>query len=43
MKKGSYVGRISNAGTQVVEAPAQTNKGSKGGKVITGKDLRSGK
>lgn len=42
-KKGSYVGRISNAGTQYVEAPAQKKQGGDGGKVIKGTDLRSGK
>ena len=41
-KKGSYVGRISNTGTQYVEAPAQKKQGT-GGKVVTGTDLRSGK
>ena len=41
-KKGSYVGRISNTGTQIVEAPAQ-KKREPGGKVIKGTDLRSGK
>lgn len=43
MKKGSYVGSISNAGTQYVEAPAQKKQSAKGGKVVTGKDLRTGK
>lgn len=41
-KEGSYVGRISNTGTQVVDAPNQHKK-EHGGKVISGKDLRSGK
>ena len=40
-KKGSYVGRISNTGTQYVEAPAQKKQGTGGGKVVTGTDLRS--
>lgn len=43
MKKGSYIGNISNSGTQYAKAPAQVKNSGKGGKVITGKDLRSGK
>lgn len=41
-KKGSYIGRIKNTGTQIVEAPNQ-HKHEPGGTVIKGKDLRSGK
>lgn len=40
--KPGYIGRIANAGTQVVEAPAQTT-GKKTGTVQRGKDLRAGK
>ena len=41
-KKG-YIGRMSNAGAQVVKAPNQV-QGKKGtGKVIRGNDLRTGK
>lgn len=43
MKKGSYVGSIANTGTQYVEAPAQKKQSTSGGKVVTGKDLRTGK
>ena len=41
-KEGSYVGKISNKGTQVVEAPLKQDPGKK----VTlkkGDDLRSGK
>lgn len=39
--KNGYVGKISNAGTQVVEAPVQP-KGKKGKTVVKkGGDLRS--
>ena len=41
-KEGSYVGKISNKGTQVVEAPLKQDPGKK----VTSKkgdDLRSGK
>ena len=37
-----YIGKIANAGTQVVQAPHQTVKG-KTGTVKTGTDLRTGK
>lgn len=37
-----YVGRIKNAGAQVVQAPIQTTVQKKG-TVRTGSDLRSGK
>ena len=42
MNKGSYAGKISNKGPQVVKAPLSQG-GSKGGKVIRGADLRTGK
>ena len=42
-KEKGYVGRIKNAGAQVVKAPNQV-KGSKGtSQVIRGTDLRTGK
>ena len=42
-KDNGYVGRISNAGTQVVEAPHQV-KAPKGNSVVkSGNDLRCGK
>ncbi len=41
-KKNAYAGSIKNSGTQVVKAPFAQEK-SKGGKVKTGGDLRSGK
>ena len=39
MKKERY--QIKNAGSQMVKAPAQTKGKTTGGKVVTGKDLRS--
>lgn len=42
MEKNAYAGKIKNAGTQVVQAPAQT-AAQKKGKVKTGGDLRTGK
>ena len=43
MAEKGYIGRISNAGSQIVKAPNQ-DKGPKGtAKVKTGTDLRSGK
>ena len=41
--KGSYIGKIKNAGQQTVKAPNQVKNTVKGGKVVTGADLRSGK
>ncbi len=42
-KEKGYIGRIKNAGAQVVNAPNQV-KGSKGtSQVIRGTDLRTGK
>ena len=41
-EKSGYVGKIKNAGTQVVKAPNQTVD-RKVGKVKTGTDLRVGK
>lgn len=39
----SYIGKVKQSGSQVVEAPHQV-KGPKGNAVVkTGKDLRSGK
>lgn len=40
--KPTYAGRISNRGSQVVEPPIAQDKG-KGGTVLRGTDLRSGK
>lgn len=40
--KSGYVGRIKNAGTQVVKAPNQITNDHKG-VVKTGNDLRTGK
>ena len=41
MAKGSYVGKISNGGTQIVKAP-NLNQGGKGTKKVkTGSDLRT--
>lgn len=37
----SYIGRIKNAGSQRVAAPAQTKGKQTGGKVHTGNDLRT--
>lgn len=42
MEKKSYVGRIKNSGTQVVEAPYQSTD-TKKGTVKKGRDLRAGK
>ncbi|MGN1413523.1 MAG: hypothetical protein ACI4WY_04680 [Anaerovoracaceae bacterium] len=42
MKKPTYAGKISNAGTQEVKAIFPAEKG-KGGKVTKGEDLRTGK
>ena len=42
MSKSAYIGKIKNAGTQLVKAPNQVTEGKKG-TVKTGKDLRSGK
>lgn len=42
MKKG-YVGAISQSGSQMVKAPHQVTSSSRGGKVKTGSDLRTGK
>lgn len=44
-KKGGhgYVGRIQNAGTQVVQAPNQVKGGTGKSTVVHGTDLRSGK
>ena len=39
--KPTYVGRVSNGGNQVVEAPLKSPKRT-GDKKITGTDLRSG-
>lgn len=39
--KSGYIGRIKNAGQQVVKAPNQVTD-PKGGTVKTGKDLRMG-
>ena len=41
-EKSAYIGRIKNGGSQVVKAPNQVTD-QKGGKVTTGKDLRTGK
>lgn len=41
-EKSDYIGRIKNAGSQVVEAPKQTTE-KKTGKVKTGRDLRAGR
>lgn len=41
-EKSGYVGRIKNAGSQVVKAPNQQANPKKG-TVKTGKDLRTGK
>lgn len=41
-EKSGYVGRIKNAGGQVVKAPNQQANAKKG-TVKTGKDLRTGK
>ena len=41
--KGSYVGKIGNAGSQVVEAPLSPGPKVKHGTVRSGKDLRAGK
>lgn len=41
-KPGSYIGKITNGGSQVVEAPIQ-QPDTKGTKVVTGGDLRTGK
>ena len=40
--KSAYIGRIQNAGSQVVKAPNQSVQ-TKKGTVHTGKDLRTGK
>lgn len=40
--KSGYVGKIKNAGTQVVKAPNQT-AGSRHGAVVKGTDLRNGR
>lgn len=40
--KSGYIGRIKNAGSQVVKAPNQITEPKKG-TVKTGKDLRTGK
>ena len=44
MKDGrkSYIGRIKNQGSQVVQAPIQTTP-KKSGTVKTGRDLRTGR
>lgn len=42
MSQSGYVGKIENAGSQVVKAPKQITQEKKG-TVKTGKDLRSGK
>ncbi len=42
MKDSGYVGRIKNAGTQVVKAPHQIT-GAKKGTVKKGSDLRTGR
>lgn len=42
MSENPYVGRIKNAGSQVVKAPHQTTDAKKG-TVKTGRDLRTGK
>lgn len=42
MEKKSYIGRIKNSGTQVVEAPYQSTDAKKG-TVKKGRDLRAGK
>lgn len=41
-EKSGYIGRIQNAGSQVVKAPNQSTQ-TKKGTVHTGKDLRTGK
>lgn len=41
-KKGSYVGRIANKGSQKVDAPLR-QKASKAPKMVTGGDLRARK
>ena len=41
-EKSDYIGRIKNAGSQVVEAPKQETE-KKTGKVKTGRDLRAGR
>ncbi len=42
MAEKGYIGRISNAGSQVVKAPNQGKDKKGAGKVKTGTDLRSG-
>lgn len=42
MSKSDYIGRIENAGSQVVKAPNQTKSGTGNGSVKTGGDLRTG-
>lgn len=41
-KENGYIGKIKNAGTQVVQAPYQTTDAKKG-TVKKGTDLRAGK
>lgn len=41
-KQGSYAGKVTHSGAQVVKAPF-TQGGSKGGNVVRGEDLRNGK
>lgn len=41
--KPTYIGKVTNAGNQHVEAPIKQSEAKKGAKVTTGKDLRSGK
>lgn len=42
MSKNGYIGKVSHQGAQVVKAPQGGGK-TKGGKVVRGEDLRSGK
>lgn len=43
MKENGYVGKISQNGTQVVEAPHKAGAGKGKSSVIKGGDLRGGK
>ncbi len=41
-KENGYVGRVQNSGTQFVKAPNGSAPAKKGGRRITGNDLRTG-
>lgn len=42
-KRGSYAGKVSHQGAQTIKAPFPVGGKAKGGKVVKGDDLRTGR